>query len=233
MDLNKYFDKIFCINLSSNTHDWQDLQHVFNELNLKVERFEAIDGKTLNSSNYPITSSELGCFKSHLKIIEYAKYNNYKRILIFEDDVEFVNKFNEKIKTYFAQIPDKWSMLYFGANHIKTPTLVSKNILKIQHSYTTHAYAINSEIFNTILNHSELFRYPLDVFYANYIHPNYPCYCFYPHLIYQKDRFSSIQNKYTNYDFIKNYQLPITLNYIFKRPGDAIRRIIKKCISFF
>jgi GR25 family glycosyltransferase involved in LPS biosynthesis len=55
---------------------------------------------------------ELGCAISHYSCIKQAKDLGYKSILIFEDDVTFLNNFNNIIESYLNVVPDDWDVLY-------------------------------------------------------------------------------------------------------------------------
>lgn len=240
--LHRYFDKIYFINLDRDYTRRERCEKLFRDLDIQVERFAGIDvQKEKEKCNYynniifsdTLKESELGCLLSHISIIKNAINKGYKSIIIFEDDIEFCQNFIEQFENYYRQLPDDWCLLYFSGNHLETPHLLSNNIMRVKKTLTTHSYAIKKDLFKTILEHPMLFHQPIDIFYAKYIQPYYPSYCFYPHLTYQRNTYSNIQNKPVNYAFIQNYQLPITVNYIFKRPSDAIRRIIKKFISKF
>ena len=66
------------------------------KFNIKYERFNAI-----SRPDFGI----IGCTQSHLEIIKMAKQNNYKNILILEDDFTFTvskDKFEVGSKSYFA-----------------------------------------------------------------------------------------------------------------------------------
>ena len=47
-ELNKYFNKIFVINLYNNTKKWDKVNKQFKSRNIKVERFVAVDGRCKN-----------------------------------------------------------------------------------------------------------------------------------------------------------------------------------------
>jgi len=77
--MNRYFDKIYCINLNHRTDRWLESLQEFKKLGIDsdVERFEA----------HELKPGIKGCTKSHYEIIKLAKKNKYKNVLIFEDDV--------------------------------------------------------------------------------------------------------------------------------------------------
>jgi GR25 family glycosyltransferase involved in LPS biosynthesis len=238
--LHQYFDKIYYINLDKDIKRRERCEELFKQYGIKAERFAGIDLQKEKENylnhippNNKLNDGEIGCFLSHLLIIKEAKKCGYKNVLIFEDDIEFQPNFIDLFEKFIKQLPQDWGLLYLSGNHIETPHLISQNIMKIKKTLTTHSYAIKEEIYDIILQHPKLFQLPLDTFYAEYIQANYPSYCFYPHLTYQRPSHSHIQNQFVNYAFIEKYQLPLTINYFFKRPSDAIGRIAKKFASVF
>jgi len=115
--MNNYFDKMFCINLDRRTDRWENVSKLFDNNNLVVERHSAFDGKKELTLPYP-SSSELAGAISHRDVILKAKELGLKNVLVFEDDVEFLNDIHEKFNTIKYFIPNDWDMIYFGGNHV-------------------------------------------------------------------------------------------------------------------
>jgi GR25 family glycosyltransferase involved in LPS biosynthesis len=201
MKLNEYFDKIYCINLDRRVDRWEECQDQFKKHNLSVERFSAIDGLTIENKT-KLANGELGILKTHIELIKDAKEKGYKNILILEDDVEFTENLNEKFSSVINQIPNNWIMLYLGANHVGGVFQLSENICQVIHSYAIHAFAINSELFDLIINGLPKYKKPVDVFYAE-LQPLFPSYVIRPHLAWQRVSFSDIQGGVMNYEFLK------------------------------
>ena len=109
-------DKIYIINLKERTDRWQNCLQQLNKYNItNFTRFDAIK-PALNKIN-PIQYSKnnlkinkkyiigaLGCKISHLNIIIHAKQNNYKQILILEDDFLLTNNFLDKFSTIYKKV---------------------------------------------------------------------------------------------------------------------------------
>lgn len=202
MGLNNYFDKIYCINLDRRTDRWEKCKEQFDKLGIEVERFSAIDGNTLEYNNKKLLPGEIGIIRSNLELVKKAKENKYNNILIFEDDVEFTDEFNEKFEKYFKQVPADWCFLYLGGNHVGGTHPVNRNLHKIVHSYAIHAFAINSKMYNVIIDLLQKETEQVDVTYA-LLQRNNPSYVFKPHLAWQAEDFSDIQKTNVNYDFLK------------------------------
>lgn len=200
--MNNYFDHIYCINLDARVDKWDICLKEFKKHNLSVERFTAIDGKNIiNTTN--LMPGEWGLLQTHISIINDAKKNNYKNILILEDDVEFMDNLNEIFNNIKNQIPDDWVMLYLGGNHVGGSLQISENVFKIFHTFTTHAFSINSELFDLIINGLPKYKKAVDVFYAE-LHSLFPSYVIRPHLAWQRESYSDIQGGIVNYNFLRD-----------------------------
>lgn len=213
MKLNDYFDKIYCINLDRRTDRWEKCKAEFDKFGIEVERFSALDGNTLTYNNQRLKSGEVGLIRSNLELIKKAKENKYKNILIFEDDVEFTNNFNEKFEKYIKQVPEDWSFLYLGGNHVGGTVPINRNLHRVIHSYTTHAFAINAKIYDVIIDVLQKETEPVDVTYA-LLQKNNPSYVFRPHLAWQAEGFSDIVKENVNYNFLKEEKNFITTNHM-------------------
>jgi glycosyl transferase family 25 len=197
--LSKYFDKIYCINLDRRTDRWEETLIELKKWGLedKVTRFSAVDGSTIPQINNKINKGELGLVETHIKIITEAKNNNYKNILILEDDITFTDEIT-KIEFYFEQLPKTWEILWFGGNHNThvgaTINKINENILKCHQTYSTHSIAFNEKIYDLVLNLLEKKEKPVDVYYSD-IQKIYECYSFYPSIALQRPSYSDIQNR--------------------------------------
>jgi GR25 family glycosyltransferase involved in LPS biosynthesis len=205
MNLKKYFDKIYCINLDRREDRWEESVKEFEKWGLldQVERYSAIDGTTLENS-YNINNGELGILNTHLNIIEESLLKKYGNILIIEDDIEFTDNI-KLLDEYMSLIPNDWDMIYFGGNHNKHMgkkiNYLNEKIIKLEETYGIHCVAINNSIYDLILNVVEKRKKPIDVYYAD-IQKNYNCYGFNPSIGLQRVSYSDIQNKVMDYKWL-------------------------------
>ena len=203
--MEKYFDKIYCINLNRREDRWNETLEELKKWGLSdsVSRYSAIDGNTLNNDTV-INNGELGILTTHINIITEAKENNYNNILILEDDIEFTKEI-ENIDEYMSLVPSDWDMLYFGGNHNKhigkEINLLNEKIIKLNETYGIHFVVINNTVYDLILNLITKRNKPIDVYYAD-IQKSYNCYGFNPSIALQRESFSDIQNKNVNYKWL-------------------------------
>ena len=197
-----FFDKIYCINLDRRPEKWLQCEQEFNKHGLTVERFSAVDGNP-DKIVSKLTDGAIGCIKSHLNIIKLAKELNLKNVLIFEDDVEFIDDLNNIFQEYYKQIPTDWGLLYFGVNHNNLPLLkFTENLSFVKHTYTTHAYAVNNRLYDMIIETLSNFENECDILLTK-IQELGNSYVFQPHLAWQRAGYSDILNVEANYDFLK------------------------------
>ena len=166
MRLDDYFDKIFYINLK---HDVARNEHMLSQFEMhginNYERFEAIQitdlpepelYRNFNKNNVKYVLGSLSCRASHVGCIEIAKERNYKRVLIFEDDVVFLEDPNQLL-TQNQNNLDDWDMLYFSG-------LVEPNFRN--QIVGAYAYAVKNNLFDNIVYIAEASGMEVDNFYA-------------------------------------------------------------------
>lgn len=197
--LNKYFDKIYCINLDEATERWELCLEQFKKFDLTVERISGIKANTGNSYLLP---GEIGLMRTNYNIFRKAKSLNLGSVLILEDDFVFDEDFIVKFDKAIKQVPSNWDFLYFGGNHQGGFSHISENVAKINYTFATHTFAVKNTMFDRILNILPQELKQVDVYYAD-MHQSTNSYVLRPHLSYQRDGFSYIQNRTTNYDFLK------------------------------
>jgi hypothetical protein len=205
MELNQLFDKVYCINLDHRKDRWEQCNTHFTKHGITVDRFPAINGKEVVPNGVgKLLPGEVGVIRSNYNVVKDAKDNNYKQIVIFEDDVELDPEFKEKFFSFYSAVPDNWSFIYMGGNHVGGIIPVNNKVAQIRHSYAIHAICIKNNLFDHILELLKKEKTQVDVTYAQ-LQAVFPSYVFRPHLAWQKDGFSDIQGGYMNYDFLRRY----------------------------
>ena len=168
-----FFDAIFCINLAKRKDKWLLAEKQFEKMCIsdKVTRVNGIEHHV----------GVYGCKLSHTTLLRIAKEKNYKNVLIFEDDLEFCcdKETTEKhLNLSISDLPENWHMLYLGANLLRPTISVTDNISKLNGAYAMHAYAVNSSMYDTIINYSDASgqRVPIDVITSE-LQKNHNCFC--------------------------------------------------------
>jgi len=137
MRINDYFSKVILINLDRREDRLEKISTQLDNLGITFERFSAIDGKELGIN--PIAAGTM----SHQKVLEA---NPESRILVLEDDAEFVDGFNEKFAEAIQHLPSDIDIFYLGAllpKHTgKVENIGNKYWFKQIMSTGSHAYSI-------------------------------------------------------------------------------------------
>lgn len=170
LGIDTYFDKIFYINLKEDSARNDNILLQFQKYRItNFERVEAVETnefpnpifyRNFNKKDDQYVLGSLSCRASHLKCIKIAKQNDFSRILILEDDIEFLEDPNKLLARNLAILND-WDMLYFGGlvEHFFRNQVVC-----------AHAYGLSSVLFDDILNMAENSGMEIDNFYAKVLH---------------------------------------------------------------
>ena len=138
MLVNEYFDAVYVINLDRRTDRMEKLDPQLNKLGIKYERFPAVDGNALNIS--PIIAGTM----SHQYLLSRCEN---KRVLVLEDDAQFVDDFNEKFDEYMQHLPEDYDIFYLGAlipkytgkvDDIGNPYWFKQVLTTGSHAYSVH-----------------------------------------------------------------------------------------------
>ena len=166
MNINTYFDKIFYINLAKDTDRNKYVLAQFEKFNItNFERIDAISytevpyknlWRNFNKTDDKYVLGQLGCSASKLKIIKLAKERNYKKILIFEDDIKILVDPNELLKINESILNDL-DFLYFGG--------FIESFFRNQ-IVCAHAYGLSHKVFDDIINMAIPSGMEMDNFYA-------------------------------------------------------------------
>jgi len=199
MNINEFFDKIYCINLDERTDRWELAKQEFESVGItNYTRFSGVkmeDGRS-------------GCRESHINIIKDAKINDYKKILIFEDDFVFVNKDQNLISNILEQISKiGYDLFYLGATvepNYGRFQIVSENIVRTNFAFTTHAYSVSSRLYDLILSEAP-FHPIIDVYYQQRIVSRGNSYIANPMICLQRNTYSDVEKKEIDYSWMNDF----------------------------
>lgn len=140
----EFVDKVIYINLDHREDRKEAMQFFLQEGCVpsdKVIRFSAI--KEIPGS--------IGCTKSHINCLKLAIENNWKNVLILEDDLEWIN-FEENYKKLKDIITSQtYDVCLLGGTYLKTTAPY-----KINMAVSTTAYIVNSHYYTTLLSNFEI-----------------------------------------------------------------------------
>lgn len=166
---------ICIINLDHRTDRWQEisaqLSHVPSE---KIQRISAVWGKKLesygrdrhfngcNEEESLFWAGRAGCLLSHRRCIEYAAKQEWKCVLILEDDAELHTPLTGNIGSMLSKAltSETWDIAYLGAtpyypiaapvSSIETP-MGTVTLARIMGPLCTHAMVIHQRAYQELL----------------------------------------------------------------------------------
>lgn len=200
IDLDQYFDQIYCINLKSRPDRLLAFKKNFDALGTsKINFIEAVDGKTIDIGNWKYNRGALGCRLSHIAAYNDAIKNKYAKILVLEDDVVFSKTFRKALFKLQQNLQNNWDLLYFGGNHVLKPEKINRDMVKIKCTLAAHAIAINCECLPQIITELEHNDHCIDVVLAD-LHPKLKVYSPLKPVAYQQKGYSDIEETEVNYN---------------------------------
>lgn len=221
ISINDYFDNVYVLNLDRRTDRFENIKNKLDLLNIKFERFSAIDGNNIPDEEYDFSGFikgrgmlenkyALACLRSHIEIIKDAKFKGYNRILIFEDDVLISKDINIHLQK-LRNIKD-WKLLYLGSSQYNWDVEFIEDFFLSKRSLGAFAYAIDYSIYDEILNQS--IGKSVDNVLSDMQNKYYgECYTFYPNICVsdvsesdiRSDRDQESHSKRMRWDLLKNY----------------------------
>lgn len=151
--------KIFVINLARSSERRVSIEQQLSLLQLDYEIVEAVDGSQLNydeivkhtkTLNYAVTSGEIGCALSHIKIYRKIVSNNIPFALILEDDaqldyqiIQVMHHLKQKQNSYPTV-----TLLTEVSQYISKPRCILDQKLSIHsvlEASCSHGYIINNQ----------------------------------------------------------------------------------------
>jgi len=166
LTLDTYFDKILYINLDKDVSRNESMLALFKRFG--ITNFERVPGvvqhtlpekssyRNFIKSDIKYLLGQLGCRSAHLNCVRLAKERGYRRVLIFEDDIDFLQDPHELLSRN-QEILNDWDLLYFGG--IVEPFFRNQIVC-------LHAYAVDSKMFDDVINMAEPSGMEMDNFYA-------------------------------------------------------------------
>jgi len=157
----------YVINLKSNRDRLNHISSVYKDSDLAQEPFvlvEAVDGKAIDpkdfvtprvwegvqqidktgkrSSHDHLTRGMVGCYLSHLKVLEMIKSSNRPYGFVLEDDASFPDDvYTKHIRNALLTMPEDWDVILLGRWPLEETNEI--NFVKVNKFWGTHGYLIN------------------------------------------------------------------------------------------
>ena len=164
----KHFDKIYYINLDSETGRDEIVKKQFELIGINPERVSAVPGKSIDIDAYEIKETEgwnrnaIGLILTTAKILEDAIKNKYDSIFIFEDDSYMSNHFGYIYDQFMSEVPSDWEFIQLNTNDRISVKYVSKFVRRLEDSTCCQAYGIRKSVFKDYLDRILTITKPID-----------------------------------------------------------------------
>jgi hypothetical protein len=198
--LNTHYDNIYILYIIS--FEFERIRQKINNHKIKVQYFPGVNGKeklseqfdeylesnkARKSKSYMKTVGAFGHVHSMINIMKNAIEKKYKKILILEPDIYFIENFADKVKLYLDL---DYKLLYFGASQNNwakienQPDMRNMGMYYAKDTCGTFAVALDCSVFNEYLTILNKLLNPSDVCLYE-IQNKYPKQCLvtYPNLI--------------------------------------------------
>jgi predicted phosphohydrolase len=136
------FDAIVYINLNFRTDRRESALREITKLSHITKNVHRIDAV------FEKWCGHLGCGKSHVKALELAIENNWKSVLIVEDDVEFVGDMSNLDK--IDKI--KWDVMMLGYGHNSLNKCNYNFLRQVKSTTCAHAYIVRNHYYHILLD---------------------------------------------------------------------------------
>jgi GR25 family glycosyltransferase involved in LPS biosynthesis len=196
------------INLLSRVDRKEHIESQLTSIGIQPTRFNAIKLK----------NGRIGCSMSHLKCLEIAKKNNWPYVMICEDDLIILNKNNfiKHLNNFFrlhGDVNDAWNVLLLAGNNVPPYVKIDDTCIEVSHCQTTTGYIIKQCYYDTLIDNirtgiHKLMKYPdnhvlyaIDKYWIQ-LQKIHPWYMIVPVEAVQREDYSDIEKRQTNYENI-------------------------------
>lgn len=203
LDLATCFPHRICINLERRPDRWAKAQAQFQQHQIEVARWDAVDGAIIQTPpDWRYSPGAYGCTVSHLRAVREARERKDESLLIFEDDVELHSALRSLFPEFMAQVPGDWDAIYFGGIHRVQPAAAGANVVRLVQTNSTYAYGLRRTVFDAFLSINEPAHAPVDEA-AKILQKQFKFYCFWPHLAWVSRDFSDVLGAEVNHWWLR------------------------------
>lgn len=120
----------------------------------KIQRFEAISVSDCRG----FKEGTLGCVKSHKAVLEMARQEKWRNVLVLEDDMAFNDHqtLPAAIHAFFNKLDAlHWDVAFLAASYFIVNS-VDESLLRVKFAYCANSYIVNAHYYDTLIaNYAE------------------------------------------------------------------------------
>jgi GR25 family glycosyltransferase involved in LPS biosynthesis len=196
------------INLESRKDRREHIEQEMKSIGIRGIRFNAIK----------LQNGRVGCSMSHLKCLQIAKKNNWPYVMICEDDLLFLDKekavncMNNFFKLHSSQ-NDSCNIVLIAGNNVPPYKKIDDTCIRVSHCQTTTGYIVKNAYYDTLMeniktgieklmkNPTNHIMYAIDKYWIQ-LQKRDIWYLLAPIIAIQREDYSDIEQKTTNYEYI-------------------------------
>jgi len=213
-------------NISQFPSSVSDIKYcLYINLESRKDRREHIEGELksvgicgIRFNAIKLQNGRIGCSMSHLKCLQIAKKNNWPYVMICEDDLLFLDKdkavncMNQFFKLHSSQ-KDSCNIILIAGNNVPPYTKIDDTCIRVSHCQTTTGYIVKSVYYDTLMkniktgieklmkNPNNHTMYAIDKYWIQ-LQKRDVWYLLAPIIAIQREDYSDIEQKTTNYEYI-------------------------------
>ena len=204
--------KTWIIALNPDNPVAQDLKQALHEQQIEADIFPAVDGRrgmpqlqgnerlsqflALVNRKAALTSSEVGCYLSHYRLIRHAYDSGLSHACIFEDDVVAEPGLGDLIRAVVALDEDahlvRLMSLRVRKRKIVKPLGDFTLVRPLRGALGTQGYIVNRTGMKKILDFGARIHMPIDKLYDSFFLFGLHCFSVEPHAIYEISRATTV-----------------------------------------
>lgn len=180
-------DKYYMCHYSKLTDRKKYVENVVSKYNIDLHWISEYDKEQLDeselSAKFPylfsnrcgrkLSLAEISLAMKHYCVFLDVIKNDYKNVVVFEDDIILVDDFDNKLKKYINQLPENYDLLWIGVccDLHTTQTNPDINVYFNTHgSRCTHAYVISNDACRKLVDFFPNIYQAIDWFFNTSIH---------------------------------------------------------------
>lgn len=206
----EHIDCVYYINLDKREDRKEFFLNEMREYNIPQEKLHRI------SATYVKDLGALGCAYSHICALEHFIQSQYVTCIIFEDDFQFdIEKeyFDRVLSEIFTKLI-KFDVILLSGNILEQETCPFPFLKRVKEAQTTSGYMISKSFAPILLKNFQEAAYMLYEYYVTHetrvesfcidrhwkhLQKKYLWYSFFPKVGLQREGFSDIEQRTTNY----------------------------------
>ena len=201
-------ERVYFINLDHRADRLQEFVNEMKKIGFPEEKLHRI------SATYRPEIGVLGCAYSHIQVLDHFLQSSAKNCLVFEDDFQWSNDLNYCKFLFKTVFQKQFDLVMLSGNIFKDEPTDSPFLRKVLDGQTTSSYLITREFAPSLKKNLEegaeqleswfrLFQekkhdYCLDIYWKK-IQPMHNWYIVNPKMGIQRESYSDIEKKVTNY----------------------------------